>query len=62
MRHRRPRKGKRVLRCPQCNSDHLVYEGALIMGQVYHCLDCDYIGSFVIETDEAEPAPPLKTE
>ncbi len=57
MRHRRPR-GRTVRRCPQCRSDRLVYDAALITGQVYHCLDCDYVGSFVIETDEPDaPAP-----
>jgi transposase-like protein len=50
MRHRN--RGKRVLRCPHCGSDRLVYEGGLILGQIYHCLACDYVGSLVIETDE----------
>ncbi|HTT35231.1 MAG TPA: hypothetical protein VMH78_05120 [Thermoplasmata archaeon] len=48
---RRPR-GRRVLRCPTCGSDRLVYEAAMISGQVYHCLACDYVGSLVLETDE----------
>lgn len=54
MRHRRPR-GRRVLRCPQCSSDRLVFNLALITGQVYHCLACDYVGSLAIETDEPNP-------
>ncbi len=29
----------------------------MITGQVYHCLDCDYVGSLVVETDEPAPAP-----
>jgi transposase-like protein len=56
---RRPR-GKTVLRCPQCGSDRLVYNAAMITGQVYHCLACDYIGSLVLETElpvEKDPAP-----
>ncbi|MCI4363306.1 MAG: hypothetical protein L3K13_03265 [Thermoplasmata archaeon] len=59
MRHR-PR-GKSVLRCPQCRSAHVVYDAALITGQRYHCLDCDYVGSFVLEEElprSVEPAPP----
>lgn len=49
----RPRASrKRVLRCPQCESTRLVFEAAGIVGQVYHCLDCDYVGSLVLETDE----------
>jgi hypothetical protein len=57
---RRPR-GKTVLRCPQCGSDRLVYNSAMITGQVYHCLACDYVGSLVLETDlptEAETKLP----
>lgn len=42
---------KRVLRCPQCESTRLIFETAGIVGQVYHCLDCDYVGSLVLETD-----------
>ena len=33
-----------------------MYNSALITGQVYHCLACDYIGSLVLETDEASDA------
>jgi len=54
MRHRRPR-GRTVRRCPQCGSERLIYNSALITGQVYHCLACDYVGSLVFETDEAIP-------
>lgn len=53
MRHRRPR-GRPILRCPTCGSDRIIYEAALITGQRYHCLACDYVGSFVVEQD----APP----
>jgi len=51
---RRPR-GKTVRKCPHCGSARVVFEGGMILGQVYHCLDCDYIGSFIVETDEAPP-------
>jgi transposase-like protein len=54
MRHR-PR-GKRILRCPQCRSIHIVLDAGLITGQRYHCLDCDYIGSFVLEEETRPPA------
>lgn len=57
MRHR-PR-GRLLLRCPNCRSTHLVFEAALITGQRYHCLDCDYLGSFVLEEELNEgPRPP----
>jgi len=52
---RRPR-GKRILRCPQCNSDRVIYASAMITGQVYHCLDCDYQGSLILETEGPPPA------
>jgi transposase-like protein len=51
---RRRTRGKIVRRCPQCRSTRLVFEGALILGQLYHCLDCDYVGPLVLE--EEEPA------
>jgi predicted RNA-binding Zn-ribbon protein involved in translation (DUF1610 family) len=37
--------------CPTCGSKELFYEAGLISGYKYHCKDCDYIGSFVIEKD-----------
>ncbi len=46
---------KRILTCPQCGSDRLIYDAGLITGQVYHCLKCDYVGSFVVEL-EVDPA------
>jgi len=53
---RRPAR-KHILLCPQCQSDRLIYEAGLITGQVYHCLNCDYVGSLVLETD----VPPENT-
>jgi transposase-like protein len=50
---RRRTRGKVVRRCPQCRSTRLVFEGGLILGQLYHCLDCDYVGPLVIEEEEA---------
>lgn len=37
--------------CPSCGGRSLYYESGYLTGQVYHCKDCDYIGSFVIERD-----------
>jgi transposase-like protein len=51
---RRRSRGKIVRRCPHCGSTRLVFEGGLILGQLYHCLDCDYVGPLVLE--EEEPA------
>jgi hypothetical protein len=59
MRHHPRAERKPVLLCPQCRSAHVVYEAGLITGQVYHCLDCNYVGSFIIEVDEPDlNAPP----
>lgn len=60
MRHHPRAERKSVLLCPQCRSSHVIYEAGLITGQVYHCLDCDYVGAFIIEVDEPDPegAPP----
>lgn len=54
---RRRARGKRILRCPNCNSDRIIYEAALITGQVYHCLACDYVGSLIFERDLERPPP-----
>lgn len=48
---------KRILYCPHCQSERVILEGALILGQLYRCLDCDYVGPLVLETD----APPDRT-
>ena len=48
---RRSRPGA-VQHCPQCHSTRLVYEAGLITGQKYHCLECNYVGAFVIETEK----------
>jgi predicted RNA-binding Zn-ribbon protein involved in translation (DUF1610 family) len=37
--------------CPDCGGKELYYEAGLISGYKYHCKDCDYIGSLVIEKD-----------
>jgi predicted RNA-binding Zn-ribbon protein involved in translation (DUF1610 family) len=37
--------------CPDCGGKELYYEAGLISGYKYHCKDCDYIGTFVIEKD-----------
>lgn len=37
--------------CPDCGGKELYYEAGLISGYKYHCKDCDYIGTFIIEKD-----------
>jgi predicted RNA-binding Zn-ribbon protein involved in translation (DUF1610 family) len=57
MRRRRTTR-KRILLCPQCGSSRIVLSAGMITGQVYHCLQCHYMGSLVFETDvEPEEAP-----
>ena len=38
--------------CPNCGKSDLYIETGGIMGDVYHCKNCDYRGSFVIEGEE----------
>ena len=47
---RRPR-GRTVLLCPQCGSARISLIAGSIVGQVYRCLACDYVGSLVLEQD-----------
>jgi len=53
---RRPKRGKTILLCPQCGSPRIALVAGSIVGQVYHCQKCDYVGSLVFETDVAETA------
>ncbi|WP_338097765.1 hypothetical protein [Methanolapillus ohkumae] len=38
--------------CPQCGYTELYMESGGIMGNIYHCKRCNYVGSFVIEGEE----------
>lgn len=38
--------------CPKCKGTDLYIETGGIIGAVYHCKKCDYIGSFIIETED----------
>ncbi|HTT15441.1 MAG TPA: hypothetical protein VMG81_06685 [Thermoplasmata archaeon] len=57
MRHR-PKRGKRILLCPQCRSSQITPVAGMIMGQVYHCQKCDYVGSLVFEAEVADDGTP----
>jgi predicted RNA-binding Zn-ribbon protein involved in translation (DUF1610 family) len=54
---RRPR--KTLLLCPNCGSTQVSLLAGSIVGQVYHCSKCDYVGSLILETDVAEDGTPL---
>lgn len=41
-----------MLICPQCGSLELYLETGGIMGDIYRCKKCTYIGNFVIEGEE----------
>jgi len=47
--------------CPICGSAKLYYEVGGKIGFVYHCKNCGYIGSFIIEANE-EMVQALKDE
>ncbi len=38
-----------VHQCPECLGTELYYETGFLTGYKYHCKNCDYVGSFVIE-------------
>ncbi|MCJ2519484.1 MAG: hypothetical protein LN412_00850 [Candidatus Thermoplasmatota archaeon] len=42
---------RRVLSCPQCGSINLHVEAGMLIGQVYHCKSCDYVGSLVVQKE-----------
>ena len=42
-----------------CGSTRIVLNAGAITGQVYHCLDCHYLGSLVLEVEVAEDGSPL---
>ena len=47
---RRPR-GRSILVCPKCGSPRIALIAGSIVGQVYRCAACDYVGSLVLEQD-----------
>ncbi len=48
---RRAKRGRTVLLCPKCGSIRISMIAGSIVGQVYRCQRCDYVGSLVFETD-----------
>lgn len=38
--------------CPICGNSDLYYEAGSYIGKVYHCKNCGYIGSLVVEADQ----------
>ena len=39
-----------VLLCPQCGNSGLYLETGGVMGNIYRCKNCTYMGNFVIES------------
>jgi len=56
---RRAKRGKTVLLCPKCGSVRVTLVAGSIMGQVYHCQKCDYVGSLVFETEVSDDGTPV---
>jgi predicted RNA-binding Zn-ribbon protein involved in translation (DUF1610 family) len=56
----RRKRGRTVLLCPNCGSAKIALVAGSILGQVYRCAKCDYLGSLVLETDvpDVPPDPP----
>ncbi len=47
----RRRRGKTLLLCPNCGSPKITLIAGSVVGQVYRCASCNYVGSLVFETD-----------
>jgi transposase-like protein len=56
---RRRQRGRRMLVCPKCGSGNVSLIAGSIVGQVYHCQKCDYVGSLVLEVDVADDGTPI---
>jgi len=41
-----------MLICPQCGSTELYLETGGVMGNIYRCKKCTYVGNFIIEGEE----------
>ena len=40
--------------CPVCGSTRIHYVAGMITGEKYHCEDCGYEGSVILEIDEED--------
>lgn len=49
----------RILRCPNCGSVRVELAAGQILGQLYHCRDCEYVGALILEVDVADDGSPL---
>jgi len=49
----------RILRCPTCGSTRVELAAGQITGQVYHCLDCQYVGALILEVDVDDAGNPI---
>lgn len=56
---RRPTHRNRILRCPTCGSVRIDLVAGQITGQVYHCRDCQYVGSLILEVEVDDDGNPL---
>ncbi len=50
----RRKRRRTILLCPNCRSPTVSLIAGSILGQVYRCSRCDYIGSLVLETEVPE--------
>ncbi len=46
--------GKKIKVCPVCGSTRIHYVAGMITGEKYHCEDCGYEGSLILEIDEED--------
>jgi len=44
--------GKMIIhQCPECGGNELYFESGFMTGYVYHCKNCDYVGSLIFEKE-----------
>ena len=55
---KRRHRGKTILLCPSCGSPKISLVAGSIVGQVYRCARCGYVGSLVFETELPEGQSP----
>ncbi len=56
---RRKDRPRRILRCPACGSVRVELAAGQILGQLYHCRDCEYVGALILEVDVPDDKTPL---
>lgn len=44
--------GRYIKVCPICGRSDLFYEMGAVIGMIYHCNNCNYVGPLIVEANE----------